>query len=139
MRALWLLAKKRNIPIFFYDEQKNWLLQKKPIPLHVKQLKADEPAGSIIDIAKDKKNYFSAVPKDQWYMSKRRKNRLADWYQLIFLPVQNRNKLSKRSKELIGRLWNIGESLRIFVSDVQGEKTTGRTKELITFMKKEWH
>lgn len=50
LRAIALNAKRLGIPFFFYQEQKNWLLQKNPSPLPVTDLKSiEEPEQKFPD------------------------------------------------------------------------------------------
>lgn len=117
MRVLWLQAKKKGIPIFFYDNKQNWLTQRKPLKLEVSKLKP----------GKVEKRTGRNFPS---------RNQLDPWLELLQRPTSQKSKLGRTAKRYLERSYDVDGLLRSFMADIGNEKTTGNAGKLIAWMRK---
>jgi hypothetical protein len=121
MRRVWMQAKKRGIPIYFYDKKQNWLAQRKPMELHPDKLKLDDKKKNI-DIS------------GKWGA----RSQLISWVELMLKPANK--KLSTKpfggAKRTLETLRRPDEAFRIFMSDIAGSKTHPDAEKITDFMRK---
>ena len=117
IRAVMIDAKKMGIPFFYYDNEKNFMLQKNPVDFPIDQLKRSEPY---------QKPY-----------SPRERNYLLPLIELIKRPANQAAHLSPKSKKMLYNMSVYSDTHLSIAADLHNDKLTKHAAFVTAFMRQQ--
>jgi hypothetical protein len=125
VQLLWVEAKKRKVPIYFYDTHADWTAQRKPMDLKVAQLAL-------------KKGPQPFPPVGPQYGRADRQSQLHTWVELIMKPITAKLSTSPfgGAKRQLDILFSQFDAMSQFDADFSNSKKHKDSATIIQFMRK---